>query len=269
MVLITDGYDENSTRTVEDALARRQSRAGDAVRRRHRRRRGHFHQRGARAAQHSRSSPAGAPSSQAAKKNCPHIHDLIAADIQQRYLLAYTPTNQQIDGGWRTISLRTSDATHRIRTRPGYFAPEPPPVRATVEFTLVDRRLASRWTIVGRRLQGASRTACADAGYVSRSGRADLDRAGGRCQRQHEARDRMRQGSGEGIRDRFAPEDQLALLMFSDQAAMVHDLTTKRRVDADGPRQYKATGGTALNDALVQRADAPRIRSTADGRLSC
>ncbi len=31
----------------------------------------------------------------------PRIHELIAADIQQRYLLGYTPSNQTVDGRWR------------------------------------------------------------------------------------------------------------------------------------------------------------------------
>jgi Ca-activated chloride channel family protein len=39
-------------------------------------------------------------------------------------------------------------------------------------------------------------------------------------------------------------------VMFADQAVMVHDLTTKREWTLDGLNQYRASGGTALNDAL-------------------
>ena len=67
----------------------------------------------------------------------PHVHDVIPTDIQQRYLLAIHLDEQEIDGQWRSISLRTNADTLRSRTRPGYFAPEPPPVRATLEFTVV------------------------------------------------------------------------------------------------------------------------------------
>src|SRR5262249_41629012 len=48
------------------------------------------------------------------------------------------------------------------------------------------------------------------------------------------------------------PGDQLALLVFSDEAVMVHDLTTNRQWTVDAIDQYKATGGTALNDALFE-----------------
>jgi Ca-activated chloride channel homolog len=58
-------------------------------------------------------------------------------------------------------------------------------------------------------------------------------------------------------------EDQLALLVFSDQAVMVHDLTTKREWTLEGLDQYKATGGTALNDALF---NALTRLSAIDGR---
>src|SRR5262249_37406412 len=68
----------------------------------------------------------------------PRVHDQIAADIQQRYLLAYTPTNQLNDGEWREIALKTSDDSYKIRTRPAYFAPQPPAVRATLEFTITN-----------------------------------------------------------------------------------------------------------------------------------
>ena len=46
------------------------------------------------------------------------------------------------------------------------------------------------------------------------------------------------------------PADQLALTMFADQAAVVHDLTTKREWTIEGIDQYTAKGGTALNDAV-------------------
>src|SRR5262249_37336056 len=59
------------------------------------------------------------------------------------------------------------------------------------------------------------------------------------------------------------PSDQLALLVFSDQAVMVHDLTTKREWTIEGLDQYKAAGGTALNDALF---NALTRLSAIDGR---
>ena len=46
------------------------------------------------------------------------------------------------------------------------------------------------------------------------------------------------------------PADQLALTMFADQAAVVHDLTTKREWTIEGIDRTTAKGGTALNDAV-------------------
>ena len=34
--------------------------------------------------------------------------------------------------------MTTSDLTWTVRARPGYFAPKPPPVRPSIEFTMVD-----------------------------------------------------------------------------------------------------------------------------------
>jgi hypothetical protein len=65
-------------------------------------------------------------------------HTAIAEDVQHRYRLAYTPTNQRQDSTWRTITLTTTDPTYRVRARPGYQALTPPPVRPSVEFTAID-----------------------------------------------------------------------------------------------------------------------------------
>src|SRR5262249_57049076 len=46
------------------------------------------------------------------------------------------------------------------------------------------------------------------------------------------------------------PIDQLALMMFSDQAAIVHDLTMKREWTLEGIDQDKAHGGAALNEHI-------------------
>ena len=66
------------------------------------------------------------------------MHEQVAQDVQQRYLLSYSPENQDADGAWRRITLLTTDPSHRIRTRAGYFAPKPPPVRPSLEFTVTD-----------------------------------------------------------------------------------------------------------------------------------
>jgi len=248
VVLITDGYDENSTHSVEDALRAIKAAqatlfvvgigggAGISIK-------------GERALRALAEQSGGRPFFPSREEELPHVHDLIATDIQQRYLLAYTPTNQEIDGEWRTISLSTKDVTDRIRTRPGYFAPEPPPVRATVEFTLstADRQpmdvsvddFEVREDGVAQTLDTFQEAVAPIAIVLA------VDASGS----MKPVADLVKEAAKAFV-TALRPVDQLALLMFSDQAVMVHDLTTKREWTLDGLDQYKATGGTALNDAV-------------------
>jgi VWFA-related protein len=248
VVLITDGYDENSSRTVDDAVRAVKAAqatlfvvgiaggAGISIK-------------GERALRRLAEQSGGRAFFPSREEELPHIHDLIAADIQQRYLLAYTPTNQQVDGAWRSIALRTTDQTHKIRTRPGYFAPEPPPVRATLEFTLttsgrdpisvsaedfklVEDGVAQRVDTFQEAVAPLSLVLAVDASGSMKP-----------------ATDAVKEAAKTFV-TAVRPEDQLALMMFSDQASMVHDLTTNRDWTMTGLDQYKAAGGTALNDAL-------------------
>jgi VWFA-related protein len=261
VVLITDGYDENSSRTVNDALRAVKAAqatlfvvgiaggAGISIK-------------GERALRSLAEQSGGRAFFPSREEELPRIHDLIAADIQQRYLLAYTPTNQQVDGAWRTISVRTTDQTHKIRTRPGYFAPEPPAVRATLEFTL---------TTSGRDPISVSAD---DFKLVEDGVSQHLDTfqeavaplsivlavdASGSMKPATEAVKEAAKGFVTAVR----PEDRLALLMFSDQVTTRHDLTTNRDMTTAGLDQYKAAGGTALNDALYSALN--RLKAI-DGR---
>src|SRR6187401_3586466 len=53
------------------------------------------------------------------------VHKLIAEDVQQRYVLSYAPTNKKRDGTWRAVKLITSNPDYTVRVRPGYRAPSP------------------------------------------------------------------------------------------------------------------------------------------------
>ena len=68
------------------------------------------------------------------------VNDVLAADVQNRYLLCYTPSNQEIDGTWRNDHRRRRRTPATVRARAGYFAPKPPPVRASIEFTITRSR---------------------------------------------------------------------------------------------------------------------------------
>jgi len=247
-VLITDGYDEDSTHTMEDALRAVKAAqatlfvvgvaggAGISIK-------------GERALRALAEQSGGRAFFPSREEELPHVHDLIVADIQQRYLLAYTPTNQEIDGAWRQITLRTKDETQKIRTRPGYFAPAPPPVRATVEFTLagVDHQpidvLAEDFEVSEdgvKQTLDVFQEAVAPISIV-----LAVDTSGS----MRPVADAVKEAAKTFV-TALRPADQLGLLMFADQAAMVHDLTTKREWTLEGIDQYKATGGTALNDAV-------------------
>jgi VWFA-related protein len=45
----------------------------------------------------------------------------IAHDIRNQYVLAYTPTNEKLDGTFRQITV-TAGSKYTVRTRTGYFA---------------------------------------------------------------------------------------------------------------------------------------------------
>ena len=137
IVLITDGYDEDSQAKMEDALVAAQSAhaavyvigiggvAGISLK-------------GERALRKLARETGGRVFFPSREEELPAVHELVADDVQQRYLITYSPANQAADGAWRRIALSTSDPSHRIRTRAGYFAPTPPPVRPSLEFTATD-----------------------------------------------------------------------------------------------------------------------------------
>ena len=57
---------------------------------------------------------------------CEHI----AHDIRTQYAITYLPANQKADGTYRAIHVRAKAPGYgrlSVRTRPGYYAPSPPP----------------------------------------------------------------------------------------------------------------------------------------------
>jgi VWFA-related protein len=47
----------------------------------------------------------------------------VTRDLRHQYIIAYTSTNENRDGAWRTIELTTDDPKQEVVTREGYFAP--------------------------------------------------------------------------------------------------------------------------------------------------
>ena len=183
LVLLTDGYDEHSVATRDDAVRAVQrsgatayvigiggvagiSLKGEALLK------GFAEATGGRAFFPYRES------------ELPVVHDQRRRRRRHRYLLTYTPTNQRVDGTWRAIALATADPALNVRAKPGYFAPKPPPVRPTLEFT-VDRREPPR---PRRHARGSDRRRgrrAADGRGVLGGHQPGVDRARARRERQH------------------------------------------------------------------------------------
>ena len=164
--------------------------------------------------------------------------------------MTYTPTNTTRDGSWRAVNLTTPSEQYVVRTRAGYRAPKPPPIRPTLEFTVTD-------------LTGQYVEISADDLVVSEDGidqKVDtfheaeaplsivlaLD-ASGSMRKSAEALMAAARSFVEALR----PQDKLSLLFFSDGVLVAHDLNTNRQTSLDAINGYKTVGGTALYDALA------------------
>ncbi|HWK10012.1 MAG TPA: VWA domain-containing protein [Vicinamibacterales bacterium] len=248
IVLITDGYDENSEQNVGAALQACKDAqatvyvvgiggvAGISIK-------------GQRVLKQIADATGGRLFLPAREEQLPAIHELIADDVQHRYMVTYTPKNQELDGRWRKISLETTKPDYVVHTRPGYFAPAPPPVKPSIEFTITDKDEkylnveASDLTVIEDGVEQKIDTfqeAVAPVSIV-----LALDESG------------SMKKAAEGVQDaarRFVsavrPQDKLGLVLFADHSTFAHDLSLNRDHTLAGIDQYKASGGTALYDAL-------------------
>ena len=179
------------------------------------------------------------------------VHGLIAADVQQRYVVTYTPTNQKLDGTWRKIRLETMDPTHVVRVRAGYFAPAPPPIRPQLELTIRD---ANRQHVdVGLEdlvvvEDGVEQTVEAFQEALAPVSIVMVLDSSGSMRRDAPALMEAARSFVSAVR----PQDSLGVMMFADRPMLVQDLTTKHEATLEAIAQYQALGGTALYDALAE-----------------
>jgi VWFA-related protein len=192
------------------------------------------------------------------------VHDTLTEDVQNRYLITYTPTNQRVDGTWRVIDVATSPADYVVKTRPGYFAPKPPPIRPNIEFTALDSS--------GRYLDlTAEDLEVLENGELQQVDTFQeavepvsivlaLDASGSMRRKEAELME-----SAQRFVNSLRPEDSLALVMFSDKVVFAHDLSKNRQFSQDAIAEYRALGGTALYDAVadslirLKRANGRRV----------
>jgi VWFA-related protein len=246
LVLVTDGYDEDSVTSIDDAIAAVKavqvtiyviaiggvagvSRTGERMLRR-------------------LATETGGRTFLPRDEALAQVHEHLAADVQNRYLVTYTPSNQKRDGTWRTVTLATTP-NYTVRTRAGYTAPKPPPIRPELEFTITDRARRYLDLSPGDLVvieDGAEQSVEAFHEVVAPvSIILALDSSGSMRKSAAEA-----VGAAREFVDAIRPEDSLGLLEFADQSTLLHDLTTSREALLKTISEYVAVGGTALYDAL-------------------
>ena len=249
IVLITDGYDEHSERQIDDALQAVRAAhatvyiigiggvAGISLK-------------GERFLRNLATETGGRAFLPSREEELKSVQEVLAADVQNRYLLSYTPTNQQADGAWRAIAVATTDGSMTVRARAGYYAPKPPPVRPALEFTLARDGSAPLDLSVSdlsvfengvRQEIESFQEAVSPVSIV-----LALDASGSMKKGTDAAREAAR-----GFVASLRPEDKLGLVMFADQSNFAHDLAGNRDWSYQALDTYKTAGGTALYDALA------------------
>ncbi|MGD9904750.1 MAG: VWA domain-containing protein [Vicinamibacterales bacterium] len=261
VILLTDGYDENSTTTYDEsirALQRLQatvyvvgiggvagiSLKGETLLRRI------ATQMGGRSFFPNR------------EDQLPNVHATVAADAFRRYLISYTPQNQEADGTFRRITLSVANPEFTIRTREGYFAPKPPPVKPTLEFGVQDAGraavdLSADDLVVVE--DGVAQTVESFQEAVAPVAIALVMDTSGSMRR---AMDTAKEAARSFV-TALRPTDPLALVRFSDKVVFEHELSTRRQTTLDAIDRLDANGGTALFDALY---DAMSFLKQREGR---
>ncbi len=176
---------------------------------------------------------------------------MLTEDVQNRYLLTYTPQNQKIDGSWRAITVKTNNPDHVIRTRTGYFAPKPPPIRPAIEFTAIEpsgrylNLTAEDLEVVENGVPQQVETFQEAVQPVSIV--LALDASGSMVKKEADV-----VASAREFISALRPQDQLALMLFADRPMFAHDFSKNHQYFINALKDYKASGGTALYDALSE-----------------
>jgi VWFA-related protein len=172
----------------------------------------------------------------------------IANDENSRYLITYTPSNQNKDGSWRAITVDVPKGFH-ARARTGYRAALPPPIRPQIEFRVTDR--ASGYVNVAAGdvdvlEDGVPQSIDTFQEAVDPVAISLLIDSSGSMTRSAEV---VRETAREFVKA-VRPEDSLAMITFADQPVVEHAMSTNRQLTFDAIDKYKPLGGTALYDAL-------------------
>jgi Ca-activated chloride channel homolog len=248
IVLITDGYDEHSRTPLEETIAAVQKTgasvyvvgiggvAGISIK-------------GERLLRQLAAVTGGKAFFPAREIELRAVHEQVASDVQRRYVVSYTPKNQNVDGTWRRVVLSTVDPAYTVRTRPGYYAPKPPPVRPSIEFTMVDtdRRLlsVSATDLIVTEDGVEQKVEVFQEAVTPVSIVFALDSSGS----MKKATDQVKAAARSFV-ESLRPQDPLGMILFANRAVFAHDLSTTRSWSLDAIEDYNASGGTALYDAI-------------------
>jgi Ca-activated chloride channel homolog len=179
----------------------------------------------------------------------PDVHGLIAAETYSRYVITYTPTNQEMDGAYRSIRVAVEKPEYLVKARPGYFAPAPPPIRPTIEFSVAgDTNLATALSAADLTVREdgvPQKVESFQEANAPMSIVMALDASGS----MRPALDAVK-GAATTFVEALRPTDPLALVQFSDRVVIEHELSTRRQQTLDAIAGHQALGGTALWDAL-------------------
>ena len=247
IVLITDGYDENSTATQDEVLRAVQESgvtvyalaiggvAGISLK-------------GETSLRAISEQSGGRVFFPARESELVSASETIATDTHNRFLITFTPKNQRKDGMWRRVSVDVPEG-FRTRTRAGYFAPDPPPIRPTVEFTVQNAArdyvdvTADDIEVLEDDVPQQVDTFQEAVDPVSIV--LTLDSSGS----MKKSTELVKSTATDFVRA-VRPEDNLALITFADAPRFEHVLATNREWSLEAIRKYTTNGGTALYDAL-------------------
>jgi VWFA-related protein len=176
-------------------------------------------------------------------------YEAIASDVQNQYLLTYTPTNQRQDGEWRSVEVDVPGTTHRVNTRAGYTAPLAPPIRASVEFTGIGAGQAPLVLVkddlrvvedgIDQEIDVFNEAVLPVTFMLA------LDASGSMRRSAEHAQEAAREFIGS-----MRPEDELGMILFADTADYIQSPGTRVEWSLEAIDNYVAAGGTALYDAL-------------------
>lgn len=205
------------------------------------------------------------------EEQLPDVHASVAADAYHRYVVSYTPLRQEADGTFRVIRLTTPNPSYRVRAREGYFAPKPPPVKPTLEFSATQSTgtasLSAADLVVVE--DGTVQQVESFEEAVAPISIAMVVDTSGSMRRAMPAAQQAARSFVTSLR----PTDPLALVRFSDRVVLEHEFSERRPDTIAALDRLQASGGTALWDALHdsmlilrQRTGRRAIVLLSDGR---